>query len=58
MSHQLKPNRWSELKNLQVSIKKLRNLAREQILKRFKMMEDNIELPNDMLTLFFKEQSS
>ena len=40
------------------SIKKLRNLGKEQILKRLKMKNENLDLPNDMLTLFLKEQSN
>jgi hypothetical protein len=39
------------------SLNKLRNLGREQIIKRMKMKEENLDLPNDMLTLFLKEKS-
>ena len=39
------------------SLNKLRNLGREQITKRMKMKEENLDLPNDMLTLFLKEKS-
>jgi len=42
---------------MKIAIKKLRTLGREQILKRLKMKEENQELPNDMITLFLKEQS-
>jgi hypothetical protein len=52
-----KPHRWSEMREMKKSIRKLRNLGREQILKRLKMIEENQELPNDMLTMFLKEQS-
>ena len=45
------------MKEMKKSIRKLRNLGREQLLKRLKMKEENQELPNDMLTLFLKEQS-
>ena len=39
------------------SIEKLRKLAKEEINKRLKMKEENIDLPNDMLTIFLKEKS-
>jgi hypothetical protein len=45
------------MKEMKKSIRKLRNLGREQLLKRLKMKEENQDLPNDMLTLFLKEQS-
>jgi hypothetical protein len=45
------------MKDMKIAIKKLRILGREQILKRLKMKEENQELPNDMITLFLKEQS-
>ena len=49
-----KPSCWGYIKKYKLILKKLRNMGREQILNRLKLIQENLNVPNDMLTNFLK----
>ena len=50
----LKPNKYKQVKIYKKAIRDLREFAKETILKRFKDVENEEYIPNDMLALIIQ----
>lgn len=52
-----KPHRWPFIMNWRRIVRELRKIGRDQIEARLKMIKNNQELPNDILTIIIESFS-